>query len=167
MKKLLFFVVFICAQCTPSEKKTSVGPSLSTDEIKKELLALEQNWLEAEFNLDTSYIAKLIDSTFIGISADHLTNRKRELKGMYANISAMRENSIFLDSLKLEDGLVNLYGNTAMVTFIVHTYKKDKGQPTEKRTRFYDVWVNRNGKWKAVAAQGTLIDEIKSIKKSN
>lgn len=77
---------------------------------------------------------------------------------MYSNISAMRKDSIFLDSLKLEDGRVNLYENLAVVTFIVHSYKKDKGLPIEKRTRFYDVWVNRDGKWKAVAAQGTVAE---------
>lgn len=76
---------------------------------------------------------------------------------MYDNISAMRKDSIFLDSLQLEDAITNVYGNTAVVTFIVHTYKKDKGKPTKKRTRFYDIWINRNGSWKAVSSQGTSV----------
>jgi hypothetical protein len=76
---------------------------------------------------------------------------------MYDNIRAMQQDSIFLDSLKLEDAVVNLYDNSAVVTFVVHTYKKEKGTSTEKRTRFYDVWVNRNGTWKAVSSQGTAI----------
>ena len=29
----------------------------------------------------------------------------------------------------------------------------------EKRTRFYDVWINRNGKWLAVASQGTKVEK--------
>jgi len=36
--------------------------------------------------------------------------------------------------------MVNLYKDAAVVSFVVHTYKKDKGKPIEKRTRFYDVW---------------------------
>ena len=78
---------------------------------------------------------------------------------MFDNISAMRKDSIFLDSLKLEDPIVNVYDKSAVVTFIVHTYKKEKGGSTEKRTRFYDVWINRNGKWKAVSSQGTPVTE--------
>ena len=127
--------------------------------IEKELILLERKWLEAKFALDTTYISTLVDSTFIGISANRVSNKHEELKGMYDNISAMRKDSVFLDSLKLEDSIVHVYDNTAVVTFIVHTYKKEKGRSTEKRTRFYDVWINRNGKWKAVSSQGTLLTE--------
>jgi hypothetical protein len=157
MKTQFLLVVFFCFLSCREKRIKSVA---ETDpiKVKQELLLLEQNWLEAEFKLDTAYISTLIDSTFTGISGDHLTNKQQELNGMYRDISTMRIDSIFLDSLKLEDGRVNLYENVAVVTFIVHTYKKDKGLPIEKRTRFYDVWVNRNGKWKAVAAQGTVVE---------
>lgn len=159
MKKMLPLLAFVCTQClSPEESHLNKSQNSSPEEIKEELLSLERNWLEAEFKLDTAYISTLIDSTFTGISGNHLTNKQQELDGMYNNISAMRKDSVFLDSLKLEDGRMNLYENTAVVTFIVHTYKKDKGLPIEKRTRFYDVWVNRDGKWKAVAAQGTVVE---------
>ena len=127
--------------------------------MEKELILLERKWLEAEFVLDTAYISTLLDSTFIGISANRVSSKQEELKGMYDNMSAMRRDSIFLDSLKLEDSIVNVYDKTAVVTFVVHTYKKEKGRSTEKRTRFYDVWINRNGIWKAVSSQGTPLDE--------
>ena len=129
----------------------------SVEKNKTELLTLERKWLEAEFALDTGYISTLIDSAFMGISANRISNKQEELKGMYDNISAMRKDSIFLDSLKLEDEVVNVYDNSAVVTFIVHTFKKEKGIATEKRTKFYDVWINRNGNWKAVSSQGTAL----------
>jgi hypothetical protein len=156
MKKLLFAFLGIFTSCLPAEKSDKT--IRLNEETKQELLTLEIKWLEAEFKLDTAYISTLIDSTFTGISGDRITNKQEELKGMFHTINAMRKDSVFLDSLKLEDGRVKLYENVAVVTFIVHTYKKDKGLPIEKRTRFYDVWVNRNGKWKAVAAQGTVVE---------
>jgi hypothetical protein len=156
MKKLLFAFLVIFTSCLPAEQSNKT--IRSNEETKQELLALELKWLEAEFKLDTAYISTLIDSTFKGIAANHITNKQQELDGIHRNISAMRSDGIFLDSLKIEDGLVSLYENVAVVTFIVHTYKKDKGLPIEKRTRFFDVWVNRNGKWKAVAAQGTVVE---------
>ena len=97
-------------------------------ETKEQLLSLERKWLEAEFALDTAYLSTLLDSTFIGISTDHISNKQQNLKGMYDNISAMRKDSIFLDSMKLEDAIVNVYDNTAVATFVIHTYKKDKGK---------------------------------------
>lgn len=153
MKTLLLLATFaILFSCNQAE-----APKAPHD--ANHLLSLEQKWLEAEFELDTAYISTLIDSTFVGISAIHTTTKREELMGMYNNMSAMRRDSIFLDSLKLEDAMVNFYDNTAVVTFIVHSFKKDKGIPVEKRTRFSDVWIDRNGKWKAVASHGTPIGD--------
>lgn len=152
---LLIIVSFGCDQ--KSSKDLTDASNGSSESIKQELLSLERKWLEAEFILDTAYISTLIDSTFIGISANRISNKQEELKGMYNNISAMRQDSILLDSLKLEDAVVNVYDNSAVVTFIVHTYKKEKGKSTEKRTRFYDVWIKRDGNWKAVSSQAVVI----------
>ena len=154
---LLMSVLFGCSQA--DSHKTNTTDHQSIVEIKENLLSLERKWLEAEFVLDTAYISTLIDSTFIGISANRVSSKQEELKGMYDNISAMRKDSVFLDSLKLEDPIVNVYDKSAVVTFMVHTFKKEKGQPTEKRTRFYDVWINRNGIWRAVSSQGTPLTE--------
>lgn len=150
---IILFVLFtsICCSQTQSEKSSTLI------ETKEHLLSLERKWIEAEFALDTAYIATLLDSTFISVSANQVSNKQQEINAIYANMSSMSKDSIFLDSLKLEDGIVNLYGTTAVVTFITHSYKTDKGKPTEKRMRFYDVWVNRNGEWKAVSSQGTVL----------
>ena len=159
MKIVFIPLIVALVSCNDTKPgKTNETLHQPDDEIKKELLSLERKWLEAEFVLDKAYISTLLDSTFIGISANRISNKQEELKGMYDNISAMRKDSIFLDSLKLEDAVVNIYDNSAIVTFIVHTYKKDKGKPIEKGTRFYDVWINRNGKWKAVSSQGTTVN---------
>ena len=160
MRIPLMFLMVVLFSCTQADShKVNATDHQSIVEIKEDLLSLERKWLEAEFVLDTAYVSTLIDSTFIGISANRVSSKKEELKGMYDNISAMRKDSIFLDSLKLEDSIVNVYDNTAVVTFIVHTYKKEKGISTEKRTRFYDVWINRNGIWKAVSSQGTALTQ--------
>jgi hypothetical protein len=143
-----------CAQADSNKKATD---KVSNDQVKDELLSLERKWLEAEFDLDTAYISSLLDSTFIGVSANRVSNKQEELKGMYDNISTMRKDSIFLDSLQLEESVVNVYDNSAVVTFVVHSYKKERGLSTEKRTRFYDVWIKRNGKWKAASSQGTPV----------
>lgn len=155
MKILLTFLIFGLFGCVQSVSDKENVINNSNDKVKEELLSLERKWLEAEFALDTAYISTLIDSSFVGISPNRISNKQDELKGMYDNINAMRKDSVFLDSLKLEDVVVNIYENSAVVAFIVHTYKKEKGISTEKRTRFYDVWINRKGKWKAVSSQGT------------
>ncbi len=126
---------------------------------KEQLLALEYKWLKAEFSLDTAYLSTLMDDSFMSISASGISNKHEELLDYYNTISQRLKDSIFIDSFRLENAIVNLYGNTAVVTFVVHTFRKDKGVPVQRKTRFYDVWIKRNGKWKAIASQGTRVIE--------
>ncbi len=159
MRIPLFVILCFLAGCSPANTDKQIASAdLSTGKTKDDLLSLERKWLEAEFVLDTAYVSSLLDSTFISISAGHTSNKQQELDGIYENISAMRKDSIFLDSMKFEEPLVHVYYNTAVTSFIVHTYKKDKGRPVEKRTRFYDVWIKRGENWKAVSSQGTIIE---------
>lgn len=159
MRILFPAFLYFLAGCSPAgTDRQAVSKDLSADQTKDSLLLLERKWLEAEFALDTAYISSLLDSTFISISADHISNKQQELKGIYENISAMRKDSIFLDSMKFEEPLVHIYDNTAVTSFIVHTYKKDRGRTTEKRTRFYDVWIKRGEAWKAISSQGTKLE---------
>lgn len=128
-------------------------------EDKSQLLNLEREWLEKEFALDTAFIASIMDSTFIGISEDGLKNRREELISIYNNIDQRLKSGVVIDSFRLEDEVVNIYSNSAVVTFIVHTYRHSSDSLIERKTRFYDVWTKRGDKWKAVASQGTTVQE--------
>lgn len=153
--------LFVFYSCSNEQLVKSIETKkLSNEEVKKDLLALETKWLDYEFNLDTASIAKFLDNDFISISATDTSNKQMELEGVYKNISAMRNDSIFVDSFRIEEPfIVKQFDNTAVTIFICHTYKKDKGKPVEKRTKFYDVWINRNGGWKAISSQGTTLTE--------
>lgn len=158
---LLFTMMYFLSACSPTDRNKPNGPSgSSANKTKEEILTLERKWLEAEFVLDTAYISALMDPSFIDISTDHISDKQQALKGMYDNISAMRKDSIFLDSIKFEDPVVNVYDNTAVVALVTHSYKKDKGRPIEKRMRFYDVWIKRGEDWKAVSSQGTVVEQM-------
>ncbi len=126
---------------------------------KRQLMDLERAWLEHEFALDTAFLASIMDSTFIGISEDGIKSKREDLLAMYNNIDQRIKNGIVVDSFSLEDEVVNAYGNSAVVTFIVHTYRHNQDSLIERKTRFYDVWTRRGDKWKAVASQGTTVEE--------
>lgn len=149
---LLLHILLVSAQET--------NPNLTKEYAnrdKKQLLNLEYNWLKAGFSLDTAYLSTLMDEGFISITANGTATKQEELIDYYKTISQRLRDSIFIDSFKPENSIVNLYGTTAVVTFVVHTFRKDKGVAVERKTRFYDVWIKRNGKWKAVASQGTKV----------
>ena len=157
VKKIICFIVLYSIlisllSCFSNQSKNT----LLSD--KAQLLSLEHKWLAAEFALDTTYLSSIIDTSFIDISANEIHSKTNALLNMYVNISQRIKDSILIDSFRIENAVVNIYGNSAVVTFIVHTFRKDKGLRAEHKTRFYDVWINRNNTWKAVSSQGTAIE---------
>ena len=153
--RTILTICFLCNLSIVSINCTD-KPSRVLDD-KQELLNLEREWLDKEFALDTTFLSTIMDSTFIGISDDGVKNKKEDLISMYNNIDQRIKNGIVLDSFKLENEIVNIYSNSAVVTFVVHTYRHSSDTLIERKTRFYDVWVNRDNKWKAVSSQGTPI----------
>jgi hypothetical protein len=127
--------------------------------VKDELLTLERKWLEAEFALDTSAISQMMHDSCLDVSEDGIHNKWQSLSGMYNNISQRNRDSVFVDSFRLENEMVRQYDNTAIVTFVVHSFRKNKGVANEKRTRFFDVWLKQKDGWKMIATQATPFKE--------
>jgi lactoylglutathione lyase len=131
-----------------------VNSSASND---KELLKkLEYDWLAAEFKRDTAAIAAMMDDRFVSIGTAGISTKQKELDGMFSNISDRIKSKHIVDSLYLDDVQIQIHENTAIVTFVSITKGSIKGQPFKnRRTRIYDVWMKRNGQWKAVSSQIT------------
>jgi len=157
MNKLFFFsiVSFLLATLICCN---SMDTNISGENDKSQILALEEKWLTAEFALDTAYLSSIMDAGFIDISANEVHGKDIALFNIYQNISQRIKDSIIVDSFKIEDAIVNLYQNSAVVTSIIHTFRRDKGIKAEPKTRFFDVWIKRNNNWKAVASQGTIVE---------
>jgi hypothetical protein len=124
----------------------------------EKLLGLEKEAIEKEFKNDTAFLSSIMDSTFIELSNGKIKNKHEVLKTIHSDNLNNINAKIDLDSFKLEEPVVHLYGNAAVVTFIIHTYRKKEQVPFERRTRFYDVWIKRDDNWKAVTWQATRIN---------
>jgi hypothetical protein len=134
-----------------------VDSSEKPNDDKKYLLNLEYEFLEKEFSLDTAFLSSVMDSSFIDISDYGIKGKQEDLMSIYHNIAQRIQNGISIDSFRLEDTVVNIYSNTAVVAFVVHSYRHNYDTIIERKTRFYDVWTKRGDKWKLVASQGTAL----------
>ena len=146
---VLFGLGIILFQCSNTSEKQADDRPL--------LLTLEKDFLNKEFSLDTSALSSLIDSTYVDITEHGIKNKRETLISIYHNIDLRIKNGIVIDSFRFENEIVNVYSNTAVVTFIVHSFRHSGDSIIERRTRFYDVWTRRNENWKLVASQGTVI----------
>jgi uncharacterized protein (TIGR02246 family) len=64
------------------------------------------------------------------------------------------------EAFDVDDLAVRIYGDTAVVTGrSTPKGRNAKGEPIRGQYRYLRVWVNRDGRWQAVAFQGTRIAE--------
>ena len=64
------------------------------------------------------------------------------------------------EAFDVDDLAVRIYGETAVVTGrSTPKGRNAKGEPIRGQYRFLRVWVKRDGRWQAVAFQGTRIAE--------
>lgn len=62
-----------------------------------------------------------------------------------------------LDSSKIDNMKVNMFGNAATVTYTTMDKGMYKGRAIDGQSRWTDTFVKMGGKWKVVAIQGTPI----------
>ena len=77
-------------------------------------------------------------------------DRAREL----ANV---REHNRQIDSSTLDDFVIKVYGDTAVVWFTQHLVGPIQGKPTKLTSNYIDVFVYRDGRWQCVASQSTRV----------
>ena len=110
--------------------------------------ALEQQWVAAILGKDTATIDRLLADDFVGT-----TNSQRYVKRQA--LDDVRDGTHTI--LRLDDVQVRVYGDTAIVD-IDQTEKSRHGKADFSGSYvFTDVWVKRDGVWKAVSSHGSRI----------
>ena len=133
----------------------AMGAAANAQEVKSDqqvLIELEQLWDAAFHRGDAKFIETLLADEFIATYGDGARGDKaREL-------SLATDNRQQVDSSRLDEFIVKTFGNTAVVWFTQILVGPVNGKPTEVRYRYVDVWVNRGGRWLAVASQSTRLN---------
>jgi hypothetical protein len=116
------------------------------------LIELERAWDAAFHRQDATFIETLLADEFIATYGDGSRGDKAK------ELSLASDTKQQIDSSRLDEFIVKTFGNTAVVWFTQILVGPVNGKPTEVRYRYVDVWVNRNGRWLAVASQSTRLN---------
>ena len=147
MRQIL--LVCLLALSWPPGLGAQRSPARSDQQL---LIELERNWNAAFYRKDLDFIEKVLADEFIATYGDGARGDKaREL-------SLATDNRQQVDSSRLDEFIVKTFGNTAVVWFTQILVGPVNGKPTEVRYRYVDVWVNRGGRWLAVASQSTRLN---------
>lgn len=123
-------------------------PALSDQQI---LIKLERDWDAAFHRKDVAFIESVLADEFVSTYGDGSRgDRARELK-------LATEFNQQIDSSTLDEFVIKVYGDTAVVWFTQHMVGPSKGQRLEVTYRYIDVFVLRDGRWQCVASQSTKL----------
>jgi ketosteroid isomerase-like protein len=115
------------------------------------LIQLERDWDAAFQRQDPKFIASILADEFIVTYGDGTRGDKAK------EISLATAFNQQVDSRRLEDFIVRVYRDTAVVWFTQRLVGPVQGKPTEVTYQYMDVWVLRDGRWQCVASQSTRV----------
>jgi ketosteroid isomerase-like protein len=125
-------------------------PVQSDQEI---LMQLERDWDAAFLTRDVRTIDNILATEFMATYDDGSRgDRAKEL-------SLAAEFNQNIESSKLDDFTVKIYGDTAVVWFSRHVVGLSRGQRLELTFQYIDVFVFRAGRWQCIASQSTRVSK--------
>jgi ketosteroid isomerase-like protein len=117
------------------------------------LANMEREWNDAGIKHDAAWVERnyAFDASEVGSRTGKILNKAEA-------VAAARDDKSVLTSADFSDLNYRIEGNTAVVTGINHVVGRDaEGKPMDRRVRFTDVFIKRDGRWQVWATQATAI----------
>jgi ketosteroid isomerase-like protein len=120
--------------------------------VEQELRKLETRWQEALTHRDSAMLDRLMDDDYtLTTVTGEIVNKARVL----AEIKSINATA----DVRNTEVAVRVYGEVAVVTGLVLITGKFNDKDVSTRSRYMKVYVRRQGQWRVVAAQATLITQ--------
>jgi ketosteroid isomerase-like protein len=113
---------------------------------------LEQDWNNAVLKKDKEWFEKNYAPDFSSISSTSAT-----LMNKQQDIADSMDPKVTMDLVETTGMNIRIDGNFAVVTGVFRTKGKDDKGAFDRRIRYTDTWIRRDGRWQAWASQGTVI----------
>ena len=145
MMKKCFLALYGVALCVPVYA-ADVG-------AEQQLINVEHQWKQAVVDRDRSALDRFYASEYISTDSEGLVWNKSQ------DIEIDTTGASRLMSFRFEDLRVQVYGDVAVVTGRLFTEGVMAGAPSQNLSRFTDVFVKRDGRWRCVATHTTAVGE--------
>jgi ketosteroid isomerase-like protein len=146
--RLMCFVLAVAGAATPSAFQNR--PVQSDQQI---LIQLERDWDVAFLHNDVKFIANVLaDDVVVTYPDGSRGDKAKEL------VQAAEFNQ-HVDSSTLDEFIVKVNGNTAVVWFTRHLVGPSQGRRVEVTFRYIDVFVWRADRWQCIASQSAKVTD--------
>lgn len=154
MKTFLVVSVFLAASVL------AFGQAQKPDNasVEQTLTQMERDWSQvgmnkANIDKDVKTMDRIMADDWVGLDFQGNANTKAQ---SIANVKAGTSTAQSVDLGPLK---VRVFGNTAIVTGSDTEKSTYKGKDSSGKYVWTDVFVNRNGRWQAVASETTKVEK--------
>jgi ketosteroid isomerase-like protein len=151
MKFMLFAVSatltfqFAQAQISDADKAPDAS-GMGVKSVENALIQVEHDWGYALLTADVAGWSRFLADDWV------LTYSDGSLVTKPMALADLKEGALRIESFRLDDMKVRVYGDTAVVTGQITEKSKFRDKDTSGVRRFTDVFVKRDGRWQAVAS---------------
>ena len=129
---------------------SGVGHNLSDEQ---QLAYMEAEWNDAIAKHDAGWKER----NYASFATD-VSSRTGAIETKAEAVASTRTDKFTYDALELSDIGMHLEGDVAVLTGVNHVRGKDAdGKAVDRRVRFTDTFIKRDGRWQVWATQGTTI----------
>lgn len=138
----VLLAVAVVASAQTTKKDGTRGAAAAEQALKN----AEDKWVEALAKGDTAALESILADKYV--DTDEGSHRS-DKNGV---LSALKSGDLKIESLKLSDMKVDVYGDAAVVTGNAVQKGTFKGQALPAKVIFTDTFIKRDGQWKAAAS---------------
>jgi ketosteroid isomerase-like protein len=114
---------------------------------------LEHDWNDAALSRNRDWFDKNYAADFVSVSSTSGTTTNKA-----GNIAGMMDGRSTIDWAETTNMSINVDGGRALVVGTYHSKGKDeKGIAYDRKIRFTDTWIRRDGRWLAWSTSGVAI----------
>lgn len=120
---------------------------------QQRLVYMELDWNDAAKRHDADWVEK----NYAPFASD-ISSRTGGIENKAQAVESAKTDKVVYDFLEVSGLNTRVEGDVGVVTGVNHVKGKDaQGKPFDRRVRFTDTFIKRDGHWQVWATQGTLI----------
>ena len=125
-------------------------PKAAPTADERAVLDLEEAWAKAVVKRDAATFKRLLAPGFTYTEDDRMQSGAELTRDIVSGSDTVTE-------ARNEKLMTQSYGNTMIVTGWLVMRGRSGGKPFDRRYRFTDTWLKRDGQWQIIAAQDYLV----------
>lgn len=150
MKKTLTLLLLAALFLAPAQAQKKTRADRASADAHA-LTELEMKWVSALMKSDTTALDEIFADGYV--DTDELSQRS-DKQGV---LSVLKSGDLKMESIKLSDMKVYVYGDAAVVIGSSAQVGNFKGQAVAPKIMFTDTFVKQKGKWRAVASHRSAL----------